>query len=208
VHLRLDDDRRKTGIIREIRTAGREPEIEILAHGLPDEATALRVEAAAIDLLGLPMLTNEVRGWRSLRYGRQALPDLVALYERAPVTVKEPAMLIRINRLFRPGMDAMELYDATRSAWRVGPRREGARFAFSVFEGVVREVYAIAAWLPAGETMGTHPMDGERREGRWEFVGRPAPETLRRRYVNKDVSAYFPPGSQNPVVYVNVPQGS
>ena len=153
------------------------------------------------------MLTNEVRGWRSLRYGRQSLRDLTALYDRSPVEVKDPAILIRINRLFRPGMDAMELYDATRSAWRVGERREGARLAFSVFEGIVREVYAIAAWLPAGVTMGTHPMEGQVRDGRWEFVGRPATEAVRRRYVNRDVSAYFPQGSQNPVVYVNVPPG-
>ena len=34
--------------IEEIRTAGRDPRIEVLVHGLPDAATALRVEAAAI----------------------------------------------------------------------------------------------------------------------------------------------------------------
>lgn len=205
VHLNLDDDRRKTTAIRAIRKAGREPEIEILAHGLPDEASALRIEAAVIDLLGMPALTNEVRGWRSLQYGRQPLADLIALYDRKPVTVKDPAILIRINQLYRAGMTALELYDSTRSAWRVGERRQNAKFVLSVFDGVVREVYSVAAWLPAGTTMGTHPRSGEGREGRWEFVGRPAPENVRRRYVNRDVSAYFSQGAQNPIVYVNVP---
>ena len=56
------------------------------------------------------------------------------------------------NMVCRYGMSDVELYDATRSAWRVGPRRRHARYAFSVFEGVVREVYLIAGWMSAGST--------------------------------------------------------
>ena len=39
----------KTRLIAELRAAGISPQLEILAHGLKDEETALRVEAAVID---------------------------------------------------------------------------------------------------------------------------------------------------------------
>jgi hypothetical protein len=44
----------------------------------------------------------------------------------ASVKVTEPVILIRINRQYRPNMTADELYDATRSSWKVGLRRDGA----------------------------------------------------------------------------------
>ena len=40
-------------------------------------------------------------------------------------------------------MLANALYEATRGVWKVGERREYAHLALAVFEGVVREVYAI-----------------------------------------------------------------
>ena len=52
-HLRAHEKKEITKVIKEIRAAGEEPRIEILAHGLRSAETAHRVEAAAIDLLGL-----------------------------------------------------------------------------------------------------------------------------------------------------------
>lgn len=75
----------KARIIRDIRRAGKEPRIDILAHGLRDEQTAFRVEAAAIDLLRLDELANAVRGKHALKLGRATLqarlqhPHIVAL---------------------------------------------------------------------------------------------------------------------------------
>jgi len=202
-HLTDDSDSRKISIIRRIRRVGEEPRIEILAHGIRDEATAFRVEAAAIDLLGLPSLSNQVRGWRSLQYGRIGLVDLVSHYRRKKVTIHEPGILIRISRLFRSKMDPTELYDATRGIWRVGVKRERAKYAFPVFEGVIREVYEIAHWFPAGSTLSTR--DYSQWEGdRWEFVGRLAPQAFRRRYIDRYVGHLFKVGSQNPIVYVNI----
>src|ERR1041385_9256014 len=37
--------------IAELKTVGLQPRIDILAHGIPDEETALRIEAAVIDAL-------------------------------------------------------------------------------------------------------------------------------------------------------------
>jgi hypothetical protein len=94
----------KTRIIKEIRAQKQQPRVEILAHGLRDEKTALRIESAAIDLLGISNLTNAVRGWRGGELGRMPLSELAAFYEKRRVEIREPAVLIRINRLHRYNM--------------------------------------------------------------------------------------------------------
>lgn len=197
-------DSRKTGLIAELKAAGISPRLEILAHGLKDEETAFRVEAAVIDALGLGALTNQVRGWRSLQTGRMSLDDLVAFYAARPVTIDDPVMLIRVNKLFRRDMSPQELLEVTRGIWKVGPRREGVEYAFSVFHGLVREVYAINGWHPA-LTLPYETRDLTKRDavGRWEFDGEVAPERIRKKYRNRSVHQYFKQGNQSPTVYVN-----
>jgi hypothetical protein len=203
-HLGDKAETRKVTTLKQIRAAKKQPRIEILAHGLRSAETALQVEAAVIDALGLPFLTNQVKGWRSSRYGRTPIEELVALYRRRPVRIEEPSILIRVTNLYRPQMTASELYDATRASWKLGPKRERAKYAFAVFEGIVREVYQITEWLPGGSTFNWRNPRGVRVLDRWEFVGHLAPERLRRRYINRDVSRYFTRGAQNPISYVRV----
>ena len=57
-HLHDGSESDKARKIVEIQARGRQPLIEILAFGL-DEKAAYKVEAAAIDLLGLKNLTNK-----------------------------------------------------------------------------------------------------------------------------------------------------
>ena len=202
-HLSEAAESRKCAKIANLRAGGLEPRIDILAHGLRDEETALRIEAAVIDLLGLDALTNEVRGWRSLQVGRIPLPVLKTYYAAKPVTVDVPALLIRINRLYRHNMSAQELYEATRGVWKLGRRCERAKYAFAVFEGVVREVYEIQSWHPAATTpYATRDASQLTTNGRLEFIGHVA-EAVRDRYVDGSVAAQFRQGLQSPVVYVN-----
>ncbi len=196
----------KTRTIAELRGAGLSPQLEILAHGLPDEETALRIEAAAIDLLGLGQLTNAVSGWRSLQMGRMTLDELVSYYAAPKLTIEHPVLLVRINRLYRHNMSAAELYETTRGVWKIGERRERARYAFAVFEGVVREVYEVHSWHPGHST----PYEFREQElaerdltGRWEFLGTVARDEIRSRYRGGSVRAYLPRGLQSPFVYVN-----
>jgi hypothetical protein len=192
-------------VIREIRAVGEEPRIEILTHGLPSEEVAFQVEAAAIDLLGVDNLANAIRGWHGATHGRMPVEEVVAHYVQKRVEVREPSLLIRINKSYRYGMTEAELYDATRSAWRLGTRAERAEYAFAVFQGVVREVYEICGWLDGGATFNNRT--GGRpalRRGRWEFVGAVADEKIRKRYVNRYVGHYFKRGQQSPIKYVNV----
>lgn len=134
-------------------------------------------------------------------------PSLVSDDHRASqVQITEPTLLIRINRNYRHGMSAEALYDVTRGVWKVGPRRGWAQYVMAVYGGVVREVYVVKAWYPAGAThYVTCDVEDMRVPGRWEFVGRPAHKDVREKYLKESVAHYFKHGQQNPVVYVNCP---
>jgi uncharacterized protein len=202
-HLSARGASRKAKVLGELREANLQPWLDILAHGLANEETALRIEAAVVDLLGLDDLTNAVRGWRSIQLGWMSLEELIPYYAAKPVTIEDPVLLIRINRLYRHGMPARALYEATRGVWRLGPRRERAGYALAVFEGIVRETYAIGMWHPAG-TLEYETRDEDLSvKGRWEFEGRVAPEMVRARYVGGLVATNFAKGSQSPIRYVN-----
>lgn len=205
-HLFEDDDHPKVKRIREIFAAGLEPRIEILAHGIGTSDEAYLVEAAAIDLIGLKELTNKVVGHNSLLYGRKSLKDLEIYYSPVHIEIPDPVILIRINQLYRNGMTATELYEATRGVWKLDlGRASGANYVFAVFEGIVKEVYEPQGWQPAstaGYVTRTN-LAQEDVEGRIEFVGKVAAENIRSRYIDKSVAKDFPQGSQNPCKYIN-----
>ena len=187
-------------ILDEIRRVGKEPLIEILVHGLKDDITAKKIEAAAIDLIGIENLSNSIRGWESAELGRMGVNELIPIYKKESVTIDDPVMLIRINKLYHYGMTDRELYDATRGIWKIGENRDNAVYAFAVYGGIVREVYKIREWLPAGTTFSTR---GDLEcDGRWEFVGEVAEDRIRNKYLFKSVEEYLPDHAQNPIRYV------
>jgi len=188
-----------------VRRSKAKPRIDILVHGLPDEKTAFAVESAAIDLIGIGSLANTVGGHGGRLFGRMPLDQLVAHYTKRKVQIEVPAILIRINKLYRYGMSLAELYDATRSAWKLGPKKERAEYAFAVYDGVVREVYKITGWFPGGTTFAAQNQGKRRRRpDRWEFVGTLAEDKIRRRHLDTYVGHLFPAGAQNPISYANV----
>lgn len=112
--------------------------------------------------------------------------------------ITEPSMLIRINELFRDDMSAEELYNATRSSWRVSLNRaNNVEYALSVYKGIVREVYLITAWQEAD------PTAHEKNNGRFEFIGNIAEDTIRNKYKLKSVKHYFKKGNMAPFMYIN-----
>ena len=116
-----------------------------------------------------------------------------------PVVVQEPALLITINQTHRYGMSSLALYEATRGFWVIGPRREKVELALAVYKGIVREVYRVRAWYPAGTLeYKTREVGANRGSRRWEFEGEVASDA-RRKYVG----LYVGKGGQNPIRYVN-----
>ncbi len=124
------------------------------------------------------------------------------------LTVSEPALLVRIAKLYRPGMTPQQLYEATRGVWKLGPDKDAAEYALSVAGGVVREVYTVGSWHGAGTTAyATRPLAEVSIAGRWEFSGKVAPASIRDKYLGKSVAHYFSKGNASPVNYVNIKRG-
>lgn len=181
--------------IRAILAGGHEVQHRIIRHGLT-EKEAFEVEAALIDFIGLDGLTNLLQGHNSDDRGQMTVTEVIAKYEAPEVEITEPVILITINRLYRRGMTAEELYEATRGNWVIGHRREKAKYAFAVYNGIVREVYEIERWDPA-----IARREEQKRQQRWRFDGIVA--THLQHYVGGSTVNYAVTGAQNPIRYVN-----
>lgn len=76
-------------------------------------------------------------------------------------------------------------------------------YAFSVYQGIVREVYKINQWLPSGTLEYTYRDRQElTHSDRWEFEGEIARDT-RDQYVRKSVRVYLGKSNKNPIKYEN-----
>lgn len=181
--------------IREIQESGQEVNCLIHRHGLT-EKEAFEVEASLIDFVGLYELANAVGGYESANRGRMTISDVIARYDALRVKILEPSLLIRVNQLYHQGIDADRLYEITRGNWVVGKRREKAKYAFSVFNGIVRQVYCIQEWFPV-----TARNLSQKTQERWRFAGIVAEEM--HHYIGGSVDAYMAQGNQNPIKYVN-----
>jgi len=96
--------------------------------------------------------------------------------------------------------DGFELYEQTRTAWRLNVERaELADYVMAVRAGTVVEVFEPKAWLPAGSTLRKF-RDELQTEDRYEFVGKLADESIRNEFRGQSVD-FFPPGAENPVHY-------
>ena len=207
-HLFLDNDSEKVAKIQEILAQGKEPTIEILVHGV-DEDTALKVEAAAIDLIGIENLTNIQKGHHSSVYGRIDVDDINLRYDRQvlnPDDITENIILIRINQMYHYGMSLFDIYEKTRCCWKVNlDQANKVQYALSVYDGMVIECFKVLQWVKAFTTLHNFDRPEENREKdeqRYEFIGNIAEEPIRKKYVGKVVSDLFPKGNQNPIKYV------
>jgi hypothetical protein len=117
------------------------------------------------------------------------------------IEIRHRVILFNIAQLYPKVTTDLELYEATRGTWIVGPRRKKAEYAMAVYQGVVREVYRIDGWYPAGTLpYETRPSSDFADKRRWEFKGAVATEAIRAEYVDQ----YVGKGTQNPVRYVNI----
>ncbi|HNS03167.1 MAG TPA: hypothetical protein PKM78_12395 [Anaerolineae bacterium] len=179
--------------IRSIQQNGMQVQHVIHRHGLT-EKEALEVEAALIDFVGLQDLTNMVRGHHSEYRGCMSIKEVVIQYDAPQIEISEPAILITVNRLYRRGMSDEEIYEITRGNWIVGERRNKARYALCIYNGIVRQAFEIHHWFPV---MARRPE--ARTQGRWRFTGVVAKDL--QHYVGGSVEKYI--GAQNPLRYVN-----
>ncbi len=187
-----DTGNEKLEEIREIKSKGLRVDYRVIRHGLT-EKESLEVEAALIDFLGIENLTNLVVGHGSDDRGLMTVAEIINKYDAPAVDITEPSILITINRLYRQGMSASELYEAVRGNWVIGDKRRSVKYAFAVYKGIIREVYEIERWYQVKARS-----DQQKRKNRWAFEGKVA-ENMRH-YVGGSTANYS--SSQNPIRYI------
>lgn len=65
------------------------------------------------------------------------IPKIIAAYDSQPIIIREPVLLITPRKLFERNLSAERLYEITRGNWVVSERREKAKYAFALRNGVV-----------------------------------------------------------------------
>ena len=202
-HFKETGDSDKINKIKEIKSKGLEPKIEILVHGVKNEITIKKIEAAIIDLIDKTNLTNIVGGYESSDFGRMDLNQINAKYSSKKANIDENVLLIKLSQTFRYNMSPQDLYDNTRGIWKVSKKgRQKTKFAFAVYDGVIQETYEIQSWFEAGSTYASGRTDIERwkKTTRYEFVGNISQE-MRKKYLHKSVDHYWKAKAQNPIRY-------
>ena len=183
-HLTEKNESHKIHKINEIRNRGKEPKIDILVHGVSEDV-AKKIEAATI------------RGYETLEYGRVNVDLIEAKYsqkdELKANEIKDNIIMFKISNSYKYGMKPNEIYDITRSAWRVNINEaEQYQYALAIYDNVVLEVYEIVQWFKGGRVTFNSVFEGEwKNEKRYEFVGKIASEEIRSRYRNRSVKNLY-----------------
>jgi hypothetical protein len=211
--LETEEPSAKLDKIRGIIKREKEVKYILARHGMSENA-AFEVESALIDYIShLSDLKNKQSGHDSSERGLMQVRDVILKYDARKIeSFPEPSLIIIINKEYRnlvkdfklkslgvkdnerEQLDtdfANKLYEKTRSCWKIGPKRDLAKFVFSVCNGIIREIYRIEKWEPKGN--------------RWEFIGHRASDwEFYKHFLYGDVTEteFFTKGSQNPVRYV------
>ena len=127
------------------------------------------------------------------------------------VIIDERIIAINIAQQYPYVKDESELYEVTRGLWRLSRQRaEKAEYAFAVFRKEIKEVYKIHRWESARFDINEFWVKRKREqgveidpainEGRYQFVGKSAPDFVRVKYVGKQMPVAH---AQNPIRYFN-----
>lgn len=203
-----DDVSQKIAMIKEIHNAGKQVDTLIIRHGIKTGSDAYVVESALIDLLylldkdgsnDLFQITNLVKGHDYQALGCMSTNAVIAQYDAEPCPeITEPVMLLKIPVRWFPQMTDEELFESTHGWWKVGERRNKAKYAFAVRDGVIRGIYEIYTWRPRAKGDRGF-IEGEK--GRFGFSGAPTSEIDK--YLNKSVKHLYKVGEQSPFKYIN-----
>ena len=204
-----DPNREKAKKLKEIRDAGKTPDIYLLRYGLTD-AEARMIEVAAIDLIGLKELTNKARGsGKGLGLMRWRELSEIAGAKSIQMANEPPVILININQNYRSDISDKALYEATRGIWVASIRRaRNVKYAIAVYQGIAKAVYEPREWAKAGKWAAEYetrpredidPAYNDKLRKRIEFRGNCAPPEILKKYVGKFVGKH----GQNPIRYLD-----
>lgn len=123
------------------------------------------------------------------------------VYKLQREEITDNVVVIKINKLYKKGMSAEALYEATRGVWRRKIESvQPADYALSVSKGIILEVFKIDQWYSAGTfPMKTREVSAEHCKGRIEFIGSIAEQSIREKYIGKSVAGLYKNGEADPL---------
>jgi len=198
-HLKESHNSEVQKTLSKLNDLGAKPKIRIIIHGLNLNEAKI-AETASIALLGKDNLANLVKGSRSA-FTNASPREIIDHYNAKDVNIKHKVIMI-IRNPWNPDLPEVEHYDRTRSAWRLGSKKDLAEFAFLVHQGIVKRIYSIASWYPDGTTFHSrnnpdpnnpyYVKDYGIRE-RFEFVGRllDPEDKISKLYMGKSIKKYI-----------------
>lgn len=184
--------------IRDIRLAGLEVVHVIHRHGL-DDRTALEVEAALMD--AYPGLTNLAGGKGSSDRGSMHATQILSRFSAETATIRDEdrALLITVNH----SSLELPLLDATRFAWKIDVKKaRAAKVILATVRGLIKGAYVAIDWFEATPKNFPDMAKGREVKGRYGFIGKEAPASVQRRFLDKRVPDRFrKQGAANPIKY-------
>ena len=134
-------------------------------------------------------LENKIKGF-GLALGRSTLEEVKQLYETKTILVstKHAGLAFNLNKSYRSSISDIELLENTRGSWARVPRDPELKYAYATYNSIVKEVYEIRLWLPAGTQHSffrDKKLGDVRLKNRYEFVGAIASNEIRSRYKGK-----------------------
>ena len=121
-----------------------------------------------------------------------------------------PVIMFKLTQSYEQAMEPWQLYAVTRGQWKMDINKaKQFKYALACDAGLVVEVYEIETWHQSNETMSEEELLYRRAKGlhagetgRIEFVGKIAPEEIRKQYNKTNVVKYWG-RSQTPFKYIN-----
>ncbi len=87
---------------------------------------------------------------------------------RSILDFRGPAVVFKINRMYKPGMTKDEIYEAARGIWKIDWETRSPKFAIVSAFGKVQGVFHILGWEPADFVrLGTAPVGRLMWHGEW-----------------------------------------
>ena len=200
-HLDTEDDDPRSKKIKSLIKHDRLG-IDIIRHGIKTDREAKIIEATCIDLLGVGNLTNKVRG-SGVDMGRVTLEEIHSLRSGKTIKIKSKhaGIAFLLNSTYKSGMSELALFESTRGVWHNPRRDESIKYAYATYGGLIKEVYEIHSWVPAGtQQYFEREFTDEDIANRWEFIGKKASQEVREFYIGKILEKDRSFGS--PFVYV------
>ena len=118
--------------------------------------------------------------------------------------IKHNIVIIKISKTYHEGMTPRELYEFTRGYWKNRIEYvESAKYALSVVDGKVIEVYKIFRWVHASQADNIlRTYDPAKHIKKIAFDGEVAPDDIRNYYIGRNVKNLFEFGNAHAVTYI------